>query len=309
MSNANTIAPNAIVVYHANCIDGFGSAWAFHKLAEKDYPGGVKYMPFAYGQAADALTDYPLAATTDLFILDFSFSRNIIETLALSYASITVLDHHKTAAEQLQNWHHLYSNLEIVFDMGRSGAGITWDYMSGQHNARRPPLIDYIEDRDIWIWNLPHSAEINSIIGFTQKTFPAYTAMNTALESDFESCVDRGGLLLEQNKRHCVAIISSTRREITINGIRGLCCNCNGQFASAIGNVLAKESGTFGATYFTDLNGDTKFSLRSIGDFDVSRMAQEFGGGGHKNAAGFTLLDPIDNAAGSGVTIWNIEPS
>ena len=27
-------------------------------------------------------------------------------------------------------------------------------------------------------------------------------------------------------------------------------------------------------------------SLRSVGDFDVSAMAKEFGGGGHKNAAG-----------------------
>jgi phosphoesterase RecJ-like protein len=28
--------------------------------------------------------------------------------------------------------------------------------------------------------------------------------------------------------------------------------------------------------------------LRSIGDFDVSKIALEFGGGGHKNAAGFS---------------------
>jgi nanoRNase/pAp phosphatase (c-di-AMP/oligoRNAs hydrolase) len=32
-----------------------------------------------------------------------------------------------------------------------------------------------------------------------------------------------------------------------------------------------------------------QYGLRSIGDFDVSMVAQAFGGGGHKNAAGFQL--------------------
>ena len=32
-----------------------------------------------------------------------------------------------------------------------------------------------------------------------------------------------------------------------------------------------------------------KWSLRSIGEFDVSLLATQFGGGGHKNAAGFTV--------------------
>jgi nanoRNase/pAp phosphatase (c-di-AMP/oligoRNAs hydrolase) len=33
----------------------------------------------------------------------------------------------------------------------------------------------------------------------------------------------------------------------------------------------------------------SKVSLRSKGNFDVSEIALKFGGGGHKNAAGFTL--------------------
>jgi len=56
---------------------------------------------------------------------------------------------------------------------------------------------------------------------------------------------------------------------------------------------LAKESGTFGATYYQDSNMQIHFSLRSIGDYDVSKIAKQFGGGGHRNAAGY-VIDKVD---------------
>ena len=34
-------------------------------------------------------------------------------------------------------------------------------------------------------------------------------------------------------------------------------------------------------------DGRWQFSLRSEGEFDVSAVAQQYGGGGHRNAAGF----------------------
>ena len=36
-------------------------------------------------------------------------------------------------------------------------------------------------------------------------------------------------------------------------------------------------------------NGDVRVSMRSKYDVDVRQVASEFGGGGHKNAAGFTV--------------------
>lgn len=42
--------------------------------------------------------------------------------------------------------------------------------------------------------------------------------------------------------------------------------------------------------------GFIKVSLRSKGDIDVSRLAQEFGGGGHKNAAGYRVSSSLEEA-------------
>ena len=62
---------------------------------------------------------------------------------------------------------------------------------------------------------------------------------------------------------------------------------------SLVGNRLCKlyPQSKFSATFFVrgDSN-DRVYSLRLIGDFDVSEVARKFeGGGGHRNAAGFTL--------------------
>jgi nanoRNase/pAp phosphatase (c-di-AMP/oligoRNAs hydrolase) len=76
-------------------------------------------------------------------------------------------------------------------------------------------------------------------------------------------------------------------------------------FASEAGNVLARESGTFGATWFKDKDGNVRWSLRSIGDYDVSIIAKQFKGGGHKNAAGFTLK-PDSGETEAGVKLWHI---
>src|SRR3954465_4077117 len=41
-------------------------------------------------------------------------------------------------------------------------------------------------------------------------------------------------------------------------------------------------------------NGDVRVSMRSKYDVDVRAVAGRFGGGGHKNAAGFTVTEPLD---------------
>jgi phosphoesterase RecJ-like protein len=50
------------------------------------------------------------------------------------------------------------------------------------------------------------------------------------------------------------------------------------------------------ACLLRERNGQVKVSLRGKGDVDVQRIAARFGGGGHPNAAGFSVpgsLDPV----------------
>jgi len=47
--------------------------------------------------------------------------------------------------------------------------------------------------------------------------------------------------------------------------------------------------------FFKQEKGDEyRVSLRSKGNIDIGAIAKEYGGGGHKNAAGLTVSGPIE---------------
>ena len=80
-----------------------------------------------------------------------------------------------------------------------------------------------------------------------------------------------------------------------VSGTSWSCAIANApySFASEVAGEIAGQDGTeFGACYFEVEQNRFQYSLRSRGDFDVSEIAKKFGGGGHKNAAGFTVWGP-----------------
>ena len=102
------------VMYHRDCADGIGGAWA----AYKRYPEATFY-PVAYGSEVPEF-----GKLKRFYIIDFSFSRDVIRALHTLYGAdnVVVLDHHVTARDELAGMPN------CVFDMERSGARIAWEY-------------------------------------------------------------------------------------------------------------------------------------------------------------------------------------
>ncbi|KAK2969823.1 hypothetical protein RJ640_023552 [Escallonia rubra] len=104
-----------------------------------------------------------------------SCSRKMRSSSGSSLRSVVVLDHHKTALETLEPV-AAASNVDLVIDMGRSGATIAYDYFmkkllndsvdGGGDTARIfervRPLFDYVEDGDLWRWRLDNSKAFSS---------------------------------------------------------------------------------------------------------------------------------------------------
>jgi len=311
------VATNATVLYHKDCSDGIGAAWAFMHLMEDLYEL-VGYQAIAYGEEPPAG-----GKVRDLYVLDFSFSKTVLKDLCDRYASVILIDHHKTALETIgpECWPDgdMPANLYINLDMERSGAVLTWDvlheYITPHQVATAPLFLRYIQDRDLWQWKLPFSAEINAYIQTVSRNitcyqelymdFPIYSEPAYVHNHEF---FKMGKLLLQTHSAIVHDIIKATKRPFNLNGHKGLICNCTPQFASDVGNLLAKESGTFGATYYAACDNSHKFSLRSVkgapGEVDVSKLAADMGGGGHKNAAGFSMAAPLGMA--DGIEVWNI---
>ncbi|HEY9460031.1 MAG TPA: phosphoesterase, partial [Paralcaligenes sp.] len=79
-----------ICIYHGKCADGFTAAWAV-----KCALGDIEFYPGVYQEPPPEVTG------RDVIIVDFSYKRPVLVEMAAVARSILVLDHHKTAAEDL----------------------------------------------------------------------------------------------------------------------------------------------------------------------------------------------------------------
>jgi oligoribonuclease NrnB/cAMP/cGMP phosphodiesterase (DHH superfamily) len=184
-----------------------------------------------------------------------------------------------------------------VFDKSRSGAGIAWDHFCP--GTGRPYLIEYVEDRDLWKLDHPSAEATHEYLVLNEKTVNNWNRIHLALESkeSRNNILDTGHALVKYRENVIDGILKNNKMELLIDGQKGLGANCPGVFASNAGHLLANESGTFGCTWEELSNRKIKFSLRSNGEYDVANIAEKFGGGGHKNAAGFVLETFASGAA------------
>lgn len=262
-----------LVIYHAECIDGFTAAWAAWR-ALGDEP---VYWPVHHGRPAPEVTG------RDVVMLDFAYPREVTLQLADAARSMLVLDHHKTALEQL-------SDLPFVqLDMEQSGAGLAWRHF---HPDLAPPrLVLSVEDGDLWRHRLPATREIYLRLSFEPRTFGNWNRIAAALDTERGLAQFIGeGRALREERDFQVERLLLRRQEVMLDGERGLAVEAPSVYRSELGHRLAQLSGTYGLVWYGQ--GDaTHVSLRSIGTYDVERLARVYGGGGHRNAAGFTLPD------------------
>lgn len=280
-----------LIIYHDNCADGFGAAWAAYKKFGAD---GAEYLPMSYNDKRVELHDehlnFPVTlAGRDVYILDFSFNPEIIGAMLHLTATLTWIDHHKTAFESFnldptKPWHLVAAGIgwHVILDPNKSGCVLAWEHF--HPNEEVPALLDYIEDHDLWRWNYDNTRDIAT--GLRSKPF-SFDWFDFAHEN-LGSVRDKGTAMNELFDQQ-LADITKKHTPTLIGDQLGHSVNCTPQFASEAGNILAKASGTFGMTWALRNDGMANVSLRSVGDYDVSAIAKTFGGGGHRNAAGFEV--------------------
>jgi oligoribonuclease NrnB/cAMP/cGMP phosphodiesterase (DHH superfamily) len=262
-----------LVIYHANCIDGFTAAWvAWLKFGDV----ATEYVAANYGDTA------PTVEGRDVLVVDFSYPRDVMLGMREVASSLLVLDHHKTAQASLEGLPF------AKFDMARSGAGIAWDEL---HGGERPWLVDYVEDRDLWRWKLSGSKPINAWISACKRDD---FAMWGALYGDgAPRALARGEAVLTFIDRYVSEMVEQARL-VRFEGHEVPIVNAPYINISELVGKLA-ESAPFALGWFHRADGLYAYSLRSRGadGVDVSEIAKKYGGGGHQNSAGFTVAERL----------------
>lgn len=289
-----------LCIYHGNCADGFGAAWAVRHALGED----VEFHAGHYGNEAPDVTG------RDVILVDFSYKVDVIQELSFKANSIIILDHHKSAQEDL-------SGLEVVkeklgydgffnelgpfcasqnkplvgalFDMERSGAMIAWDFF---HDDPAPQLLKHIQDRDLWRFELPGTKEIQACVFSYPYEFEVW---DNLMKRDTADLAREGEAILRKHMKDVNELIEASAYRTKIAGYDVPIMNAPYFYSSEAGNIMSQGE-PFAACYYED-GAHRKYSLRSQPNgVDVSEIAARFGGGGHKNASGFRIpLTDLDD--------------
>jgi oligoribonuclease NrnB/cAMP/cGMP phosphodiesterase (DHH superfamily) len=253
--------PPTVILYHAECADGFGAAWAIWK----QFPS-ARFVPVKHGNSPPT----ELGAQR-VVIVDFSYDRPTLERLASETQALLVLDHHITAEKALSDLPYAH------FDMKKCGAVLAWEWV---HDRPAPWLLEYIQDKDLWTWALPSSREINAAIASYPFEFDLWSGFKQReLEQE-----GRAILRYEQelvNKVAAQAVLVEFQGTVVPSVQSAV-------LTSQIGERLSAEYPF--CIIWHDRDGRRYYSMRSREDgSDVGAIAASFGGGGHTHAAGFSI--------------------
>lgn len=254
--------PPTVVLYHAECADGFGAAWALWRR----FPD-AQFLAVKHGNP-------PPSGLKDqrVVIVDFSYARDTLETMAREAKELLVLDHHITAEKALAGLPYAY------FDMKKSGAVLAWEWA---HDHPVPWLLDYIQDKDLWTWTLPLSREINAAVASHPFEFHLWSSFK---QKDLE----QEGRAILRYEHELVNKLAGQAVQVEFQGATVPSVQ-SAVLTSQIGERLSADVPF--CLIWHDRDGRRYYSMRSREDgTDVGAIAASFGGGGHTHAAGFSVL-------------------
>ncbi|KAL4458550.1 hypothetical protein ABPG75_013415 [Micractinium tetrahymenae] len=306
-----TAAGRVLCLYHYPCPDGIFAALAVH-LAHKARGVAVDWRPNTV-YAPLSVADLALQGSETVYLNDFSGGPGFARQVAQAAARVVVLDHHKTAAAELTDPSLAQScpSLEVVLDMERSGAAISFDYFQPQGlTPEQQQMFKYIEDADLWRWQLPDSKAFSAGLASLQLEFDASRnpgIFDQLLAQTPAGLIARGRPILAEQRR-LVGEAVSQAYVVRLGGAAsaergwGRCLAVTvgeelSRLRSQLGNALAEESARRGlramglVAYVEAAMNDPariKVSVRSIGEGeDTTAISEAYGGGGHRNASSF----------------------
>ena len=258
------------VLYHAYCDDGFGAAYAIWRI----YGSNAEYIPVQYGKSCPGLE----WVDEDIVIVDFSYPREILLEVATENR-VLVLDHHKTAQEDL-------AGLPFAkFDLNKSGAILAWEHFHPDKPA--PLLLHYIQDRDLWRFELEKTHEVTAALGSYPHKFEVWDHLEC-------SRLAMEGAPILQAKAQFVGELVRNVQFLSVGGYDEIpVVNATAHFSDVVAELnRLYPSAPFAAYYLDRADGNRQWGLRSADDgIDVGALAKSLGGGGHRHSAGFT--EPI----------------
>lgn len=316
---------NICFCYHGDR-DGMASCLAFHEWTRRHNRDKAAWrtLEVAYGlDASDITGELPDRITsrgaqereTAIILADFVPHPGVVRSLLRSGYDVLVIDHHETTPRRIaevcgtknppempdgQRWLSPWSQvllpgsppsgspgkLGVVFDPNHAACTITWSFLMDGEPV--PELLKYVEDRDLWNWSLAHSRPISYLIGSYERTVMAWRTLQSELSRDFVAAIHRGKAIEQHVDRQIERIASgASLGSIAFHDVAAVCAPT---YQSELGHRLLEEAEDINiAAIWHATDEGLAVSLRTSEHVNAAEIAEHFGGGGHKRAAGFFI--------------------
>lgn len=302
--------PFTLILTHKGCFDGY-LAYVIARSARGNLP--TIYHGFTPNDLERKLVAYfekmqniPIG---EILSFDLSFSPEALAICKKITERVHIYDHHQTTLRRFGD--NLPAN--VIFNNSKSGASLAWDFF--YPNKPAPPLVRYIEARDLWQFDrIENSRPITDVLYATLEA--------TGFEADSENLKNWCALLAKPNEEDflpilnqapCIELTKTNQINRALSKgkthiwkfkgqtLRVFCINSDTHISDLGAAALALRSTEEDSDnmllndlaliwYWNDNDRQFHVSLRSYPDSpaDASAIAESFGGGGHRNAAGFS---------------------
>jgi len=222
-----------------------------------------------------------------VYVLDFSFDRETMDKLNQK-AELIWMDHHKSSIDDCAG---LF--IEGLRRIGSAGCELTWEYLcvSGQVFRTMPQAVHYIGRHDVLDHSDPNVLLFQYGMRSLEYTHPGSEIWKEVLERFNPKRVDDlikiGRITLSYQENQNKLIAGAMAYEAIFHGYRAIVMNLPFANSQVFKSVYDPDKHDI-MVLFGIKNGEVKYTLFcDKPDIDVSEIAKQYGGGGHRGAAGF----------------------
>lgn len=268
-----------VVIYHANCSDGFGAAYIARHYSQlnalPNNSGKIRLIPYSH---KDKIADF--LENQNIVFIDCCYERNDLLHVKEVANKVLVLDHHDTVDRGC-------GDLDFVhLDRTRSGVRLAWNFFFFEQII--PVQFLHIEDRDLFRFSLDYTKFFCAALDSYEMSFDVwdqYFSIDMS-ESHYAMHIQIGRSIIRY-KETIIRQLTKNSHKIDFFGYLAVWCNVPFPLHSDAGNFL-KE--TLPDCKFSICIGIEDLdiiylSFRSL-NFNVLEIVESLGGGGHPNAAG-----------------------
>lgn len=258
--------------YH-NDLDGKCSGY----LVKLKYPA-CEFRSINYNQ------DFPfddIKENEEIFIVDYSLEPDEMEKLYNITENISWIDHHISTLRKYEDFPYEIAGIREV---GKAGCHLTFEYLFDPwENQQLKMIVNLIEDWDIWEFRYGKYTTYFHLAMLSYDNEPNDEIWDESFKN-INRLFKEGKTIKRYRKKDNLRYIRKHAFEINFKGYK--CIVCNKKDSSDMFENL-KDYYDIMIPYV--YNGEEFIvSLYTVKeDIDLSKIAEEYGGGGHKQAAGF----------------------